>query len=168
MPRWARACDGMFLYDLALKPSTHYLGCMGRLRGSGEAPRLSPGSVCQPSPTEAGSNLKVKLETPNRTGDPSRLYEMIRADPSPRLCRDAGTLVPWFECRRVDHGVLGGPVRRCGRHYPDGLWPIVRRKAVLGRYAALRCLWHEIRDDERSTGIRRVPSVTALRSKCSK
>jgi hypothetical protein len=60
------------------RSQTQYpLGCMGRLRGSGEAPRLSPGSVCQPSPTEAGSNLKVKLETPNRTGDPSRLYEMI-------------------------------------------------------------------------------------------
>eukprot|EP00966_Prymnesium_polylepis_P192319 4457651-Prymnesium_polylepis.1 len=31
-----------------------------------------------------------------------------------------------------------------------GLWPMVRRKAVLGRYAALRCLWHDVRDDERS------------------
>eukprot|EP00966_Prymnesium_polylepis_P275718 6370460-Prymnesium_polylepis.1 len=25
---------------------------------------------------------------------------------------------------------------------PDGLWPMVRRKAMLERYAALRCLWH--------------------------
>eukprot|EP00966_Prymnesium_polylepis_P165640 3828957-Prymnesium_polylepis.2 len=23
-----------------------------------------------------------------------------------------------------------------------GLWPVVRHKAVLERYAALRCLWH--------------------------
>eukprot|EP00966_Prymnesium_polylepis_P117454 2714843-Prymnesium_polylepis.3 len=43
--------------------------------------------------------------------------------------------------------------------YPDGrkpprtrrgLWPMVRREAVLGRYAVLRCLWHEVRDHERS------------------
>eukprot|EP00966_Prymnesium_polylepis_P146441 3382091-Prymnesium_polylepis.1 len=27
---------------------------------------------------------------------------------------------------------------------------MVRRKAVLGRYAVLRCLWHEVRGDERS------------------
>eukprot|EP00966_Prymnesium_polylepis_P333565 7389016-Prymnesium_polylepis.2 len=27
---------------------------------------------------------------------------------------------------------------------------MVRHKAVLGRYAALRCLWHEMRDDERT------------------
>eukprot|EP00966_Prymnesium_polylepis_P230760 5340501-Prymnesium_polylepis.1 len=25
---------------------------------------------------------------------------------------------------------------------------MVRRKLVLGRYAALRCLWHEVHDDE--------------------
>eukprot|EP00966_Prymnesium_polylepis_P073071 1697197-Prymnesium_polylepis.1 len=33
--------------------------------------------------------------------------------------RDPSALVSrrWFECRRrVVHGVLGGPVRRCGRH----------------------------------------------------
>eukprot|EP00966_Prymnesium_polylepis_P163230 3772745-Prymnesium_polylepis.1 len=33
--------------------------------------------------------------------------------------------------------------------YLNGRWPMVRRK-VLGRYAAVRCLWHEVRDDERS------------------
>eukprot|EP00966_Prymnesium_polylepis_P233259 5394717-Prymnesium_polylepis.1 len=25
-----------------------------------------------------------------------------------------------------------------------GLWPMDRRKAVFERYAALRCLWHEV------------------------
>eukprot|EP00966_Prymnesium_polylepis_P209794 4859110-Prymnesium_polylepis.1 len=29
-----------------------------------------------------------------------------------------------------------------------GLWPMVRRKAVLERYAAPRCLWHEIGTDQ--------------------
>eukprot|EP00966_Prymnesium_polylepis_P087044 2014230-Prymnesium_polylepis.1 len=33
-----------------------------------------------------------------------------------------------------------------------GLWPMVRRKAVPGRYAALRCLWHDIPDHRRATG----------------
>eukprot|EP00966_Prymnesium_polylepis_P243453 5629833-Prymnesium_polylepis.1 len=36
------------------------------------------------------------------------------------------------------------------RRPSPGLWPMVRRKAVLGRYAVLRYLWHEVRDDERS------------------
>eukprot|EP00966_Prymnesium_polylepis_P049462 1144949-Prymnesium_polylepis.1 len=34
----------------------------------------------------------------------------------------------------------------------SGLLPMVRHKAVLERYAALRCLWIEVHDDERSNG----------------
>eukprot|EP00966_Prymnesium_polylepis_P282934 6537473-Prymnesium_polylepis.1 len=36
----------------------------------------------------------------------------------------------------------GVPPRRRGT-VAYGLWPLVRRKAVFGRYAVLRCLWHE-------------------------
>eukprot|EP00966_Prymnesium_polylepis_P046313 1072344-Prymnesium_polylepis.1 len=32
---------------------------------------------------------------------------------------------------------------------------MVRRKAVFGRYAVLRCHWHEVRDDERSSRTQR-------------
>eukprot|EP00966_Prymnesium_polylepis_P018493 425984-Prymnesium_polylepis.2 len=39
--------------------------------------------------------------------------------------------------------------------FGSGLWPMVRRKAELGRYAALRCLSHEIRDDDRSLAVAR-------------
>eukprot|EP00966_Prymnesium_polylepis_P138495 3200149-Prymnesium_polylepis.1 len=60
-----------------------------------------------------------------------------------RLC---GAYV-WHEVQRVTH---------TGRSYSlallaYGLWcaPYVR-KAVLERYAALRCLLHEVHDDERS------------------
>eukprot|EP00966_Prymnesium_polylepis_P039212 910206-Prymnesium_polylepis.2 len=49
-----------------------------------------------------------------------------------------GTPLPF--CVEFEQAVVG--------YY--GVWPMVRRKAVLGRYTALRCLWHEIRDDERS------------------
>eukprot|EP00966_Prymnesium_polylepis_P120109 2775652-Prymnesium_polylepis.1 len=45
-------------------------------------------------------------------------------------------------------------------HAGSGLWPMVRRKAVLERYAALRCLWHEVHDDERSN---RYKSSCAIR-----
>eukprot|EP00966_Prymnesium_polylepis_P118402 2737790-Prymnesium_polylepis.1 len=33
---------------------------------------------------------------------------------------------------------------RCFMLQYSGLWPMVRRKAVPERYAALRCLWHEV------------------------
>eukprot|EP00966_Prymnesium_polylepis_P272163 6288229-Prymnesium_polylepis.1 len=40
----------------------------------------------------------------------------------------------------------------------NGLWPMVRRKAVLKRNAALRCLWHEVLEYMTMRGSRRVPS----------
>eukprot|EP00966_Prymnesium_polylepis_P106469 2465509-Prymnesium_polylepis.1 len=46
----------------------------------------------------------------------------------------------------ADPSYLGIPiVRQCEAwrgFNPTGLWPMMRHKAVLERYAALRCLWH--------------------------
>eukprot|EP00966_Prymnesium_polylepis_P232789 5383800-Prymnesium_polylepis.1 len=67
------------------------------------------------------------------------------------LC--GGARGDYIVCRRPAQGQRRPPaglllVEATGAIY--GLWPMVRRKAVLGRYAVLRCLWHEVRDDERS------------------
>eukprot|EP00966_Prymnesium_polylepis_P041962 974409-Prymnesium_polylepis.1 len=45
---------------------------------------------------------------------------------------------------RVVPKLAWGPSRFSPPPLTYGLWPMVRRKAVLERYAILRCLWHEI------------------------
>eukprot|EP00966_Prymnesium_polylepis_P247137 5715187-Prymnesium_polylepis.1 len=68
-----------------------------------------------------------------------RRCRALRGSASTHTCyRSTYMYVPWSPPRQVP-----------GFH---GLWPTctVRCKAVLGRYAALRCLWHKVHDDERS------------------
>eukprot|EP00966_Prymnesium_polylepis_P044889 1039634-Prymnesium_polylepis.1 len=50
--------------------------------------------------------------------------------------------------RAIGRGRHGGPHRHT-RHAP-GRWPMVRQKAALERYAALRCLWLKIRVVQRT------------------
>eukprot|EP00966_Prymnesium_polylepis_P202838 4699394-Prymnesium_polylepis.1 len=52
-------------------------------------------------------------------------------------------------------GLIGtAAVAVCRPRSASGLWPMVRRKAVFGRYAVLRCLWPVIR-------IPRITKITA-------
>ena len=52
-----------------------------------------------------------------------RVLSTLRADSPARMARR------WFEC---------------------GQWPMMRPGAVSGATRALRCLWHEVRVDERT------------------
>eukprot|EP00966_Prymnesium_polylepis_P001662 38497-Prymnesium_polylepis.1 len=104
------------------------------------------------------------------TATPEAHSALPQAAPPPRTARsplttvDAGAAARqrFAESITLSHSLVSDPFFRFGHaHCPctvlatpsglwPGLWPMVRRKVVFGRYAVLRCLWHEVRDDERS------------------
>eukprot|EP00966_Prymnesium_polylepis_P281677 6508703-Prymnesium_polylepis.1 len=55
------------------------------------------------------------------------------------VCRRA----PWLPNIRTRGYLTYGRYEATSAVLRGGLWPVVRREAVLKRYAALRCLWQE-------------------------